>query len=209
MRSVIFTVLSVGLVATALQSSQPSMGAPRGANIVLTATIIREVSCTRGDLTLHLKLTFRNVGSETIILDRRSSVIARDMVSSSVEAAARKEYEYVGRYEDSGPDRSGENAMDADPKNFVSLAPGESFETESDWSRTYLTVADGSHKAPGGLSYGQHFLQVDVGTWLYSENLALKVRKVFAGKGVLWTRAVTSSPMPFKVDQDRAISICK
>src|SRR6202008_4023603 len=180
MRRVIITILSVGLIVVSLGSGSPSMSAPRGAQLVLTTTIIREVSCTRGDLTLHLKLTFRNVGSETIILDRRSSVIARHMVSSSVEAAARKEYEDVGRYEDSGPDRSGENAMDADPKNFVSLAPGESFETESDWSRAYITVADGSHKAPGGLGYGPHFLQVDVGTWLYSDNLALKVQKVFA-----------------------------
>ena len=180
------------------------------ARLTLTTTVIREVSCSNRALTLHLRLTFTNVGSETIILDKRSSVIARDMVSGSLDAAAKKRYEDIGRYEDSGPTVDETESTYADPGNFILLRPGESFETESDWSRTYFTVIDGLPQARGALPYGTHFLQVEVGTWLHgSDAVAAKVKKAFQGKGVLWTTPLVSSPMPFSIEKDRPISKCK
>jgi hypothetical protein len=180
------------------------------AKLQLTTRVMDYLSCSRNELTLRLVFTFKNTGRENIILDKGSSIVGRHLVSRDLKGVATKKYEEEGRSEyDAGPYTQTLN-VPADMSDFIILAPGEVYEVESGWTRVHFTVNDGSPHSEAGLSFGPHFLRIQVGTWPNaSETAVSRMRRQWRDKGFLWTETVTSLPMQFTVDRNRPISNCR
>lgn len=176
----------------------------------LTTSIIEYLSCHPSGLTLRLLLTFRNIGTEKIILDKRSSIVGRHFVSRNLKALAAGNYEETGRAEfDSGPYIPDAPDVPKDMSDFIILAPGEVYEAQSGWTRVHFTVNDGTPHTEDGLGYGSHFLQVEIGTWPYaSESVVKRARKQWRDRGYLWTEPLISSPIQFTIERNRQISKC-
>ena len=178
--------------------------------VELSTVIIEQVSCSPTHLSLALRLVFQNVGREPIILDKRGSTIAfvtSYMVSVSREAAAAKRYEQVWRTEDFG---FREVASDRnDPSNFIILTPGERYNVESPQSRVSLPISDGTSSSRDYLALGTHFIQVNVGTLLAPSTALAQLKSRWRNKGYLWSRPLTSEPMPFVVERGRPITQCR
>lgn len=186
---------------------KPSPVTPK---LQLSARIVEYVSCSPNTLGLRLSLTLRNTGTTNIILDRRSSVVGSYVVSRNLEELASGKFEEDLRSEyDAGP-LIPWNDNKADDSNFIRLAPAEVYETASSWSNVFFVVNDGSLHSDGGLKYGSHVLQIEVGTWFFpSKEAARRARQQFKERGYLWTAPVKSTPLNFNVDSNRPISKCK
>ena len=83
-----------------------------------------------------LKLTYTNTGIQPILLDKKSSLIYRSMVSRSLKAAASKKYEYdLNSHFITVENMRKAGFRDGDPEEdaFIILRPGESFSLEKDY----------------------------------------------------------------------------
>lgn len=175
----------------------------RKAGIEVTTTVIKQRSCFRGHLSLELRFTFKNVGEEPVIIDKRSFV-TRSLVSRSFNAATGRKYVQQIRsdlFADSFP--LDPNGM----SDFVILRPGETYDLQNEQTRVSLYVAEGSRESKDHLHPGTYFLQVEIATWTYLRN-AEQFRQRWKTNGVLWHEGITSQPMPFVIKQNPSISKC-
>jgi|GEM_PF-2636608 len=188
-------------------ATKPLAGTPR---LQLSARIVEYHSCSPDELSLELSLIFRNAGTTNIILDKRSSGVASYVVSRNLKEFAAGQFETDSRSEaDAGPPIPWKD-NEVDESNLIKLAPGEIYETTSNWSNVFFIVNDGSPHTDAGLKYGSHVLQVEVSTWVFpSEEAARRARRKLKKTGYLWTRPVKSSPIAFTIDPNRPISKCE
>lgn len=187
-------------------SQEPSLraAAARRAPVKFTTSIVKETSCSPNHLSFELKFTFKNVGSEPIILDKQSFV-GRTMVSESLKAAAAKRYATEIRahlYADVFP------LSPKDMTDFAVVQPGETYDLQTRDTRVSISIDDGAPRSKDYLRPGSYFLQVEIATWTYL-NDAEEFREKWKDRGVLWSKGLTSQPMPFVVTQDRPISKCR
>jgi len=169
----------------------------------LTTTVVKQRSCFPGHLSLELRFTFRNLGEEPVIIDKRS-FITRSVVSRSLNAAIAKKYEQEIRadlFADSFP------VNPTDMTDFVILRPSETYDLQSDQTRVSLYVHEGTQESKDDLRPGSYFLQIDVATWTYLGDAA-QFRQKWKANGLLWSEGLTSQPMPFAVEQNRLIEKC-
>ena len=87
-------------VATNQYTSTLSPGSK--ARLELRTTIVKSVACSPELFGLSLRLSFRNNGSEPVIIDKQSFWI-RSLVSVSTQAAAAKKYIHWNRGDMWGP----------------------------------------------------------------------------------------------------------
>jgi hypothetical protein len=170
----------------------------------LTTEIVKMEYYCGNRLSLDLRLTFTNIGQVPVILSKRSLGIAAFRVSRNLESVAASRYEEQGTYEDFGDNAIFELPVVTD---FVIIRPGEKYETQSDRTRVHLDVA--SANSTNALLAGDHVLEVVVGTWLYiavDEHSRPHIqdeqfREKWKDKGFLWSDALTSVAMPFRVNR--------
>ena len=91
---------------------------------------------------------------------------------------------------------------------FVILKPGEAYDVADFRGRVNLPVNDGSSHSNDYLAPGVHYLLVRMPTWSGTDTLAAQLRKRWEPSGYLWTKPVTSLPMPFTVNKDRLVAKC-
>jgi hypothetical protein len=200
-------VLSWMLAALPPPSAKASMTsfaerARSKAQLQLTTTVMQQRACSTYELGFKLKLMFRNVGNEPIILDRRVAT-AGVMVSRDLKAAEARKYEQVERY-----DLMDEPDIDFAAPNlstFVILQPGEVFEAATSVS---VSLDDGTPTFKNSLRTGIHFIQVGAVTWRATLAKPGSFRRKWRDKGYLWSEPVTSIPMQFTVDSDRRVAKC-
>ena len=170
----------------------------------LTTSVTDQVFCAPENLVLGLRLTFRNIGKEPVILNKRI-LFGGLMVSRDLKAAAARKYETSLRYDLFGGDES-ESGLNppTDLSNFVILSPGEQYELAD---RVSVWTNDVTPQTGNNLRDGTHFLQIEVGTWPYIID-PKPYHKKWKGKGFLWSQGLTSQPMPFTVMKDRQIIKC-
>jgi hypothetical protein len=177
------------------------------AQLRLTTSISDQQYCYEGSLArlrLFIRLNFKNVGNETILLDKKSSTYDRAMISRNQRDAAARKYEEdsffdfeldrVGTHTDAIPDES----------SFILLKPGESYSLETEF-RPFLD--DGSPDSQDDLRVGSHLLQLRVQTWRYLVP-ADSYRKQWRDRGYLWSKRLISMPMLFKVREKPPVSQC-
>jgi len=175
----------------------------RKARLELTTTIVKQKSCFPGHLSLHLRLTFKNVGETPVIIDKRSFV-TRTLVSRNLNAANGRKYLQQIRadlFADSFP------VHPTDLSDFVIIQPGETYDLQTEQTRVSLYVAESNRESKVNLRPGNYLLQVEVATWPYLRN-AEQFRQRWKTNGVLWSQGITSQPMAFVIEQNRAISRC-
>ena len=169
----------------------------------LTTSIVRARSCFKGHLGLELIFTFKNVGDQPVIIDKRS-VISRALVSRSLSAATSKKYEQTIRSDQWGF----YFAIDpSDMSNLVVIQPGEAYDLETEQTRVSLHVSNDMPESKSNLPPGNYLLQVEVTTWTYLED-PRRFKKAWSDEGYLWSEGLTSQPMPFAVEQNRPIVKC-
>lgn len=170
------------------------------AQLQLTTSIIKQVSCAPNDMRFTLKLIFRNIGQKPIILNKKY-LMGGVWVSRDVEAAAAEKYETYLQYSFVGSDEGLEPPVFSD---FLILKPGEVYEREDQagFLTNYVTPEAGGYFQPG-----THVLQIAVGTWPYTVGDE-PYRSEWRDKGFLWSQGMMSVPMPFSFKLDRPISNC-
>jgi hypothetical protein len=78
---------------------------------------------------------------------------------------------------------------------FVTLKAGESYTIMKD---SAVNLHDGGKNSKGFLDPGKYFLQVRIATWYYFADPE-SYREQWRDKGYLWSKNITSDPMPFTV----------
>lgn len=61
----------------------------------------------------------------------------------------------------------------------------------------------------GSVGGGEHYLQITIPMWHGSRESGDSLRKKWSGRGLLWTKAVTLSPIKFVVEPKRVVADCK
>lgn len=176
------------------------------AQLQLTTSVVEQRYCSDGRLRLTLRLNFTNAGKESVILDKRSSIVPQYMVSRSAKAAAEKKYEM--KVEQLIGLNSAGMSFDStlDESHFVILKPGESYRLNKGFS---LPIYNSAGDKEDSLRAGNHVLQIAVLTWYYPRVSNVKGREQWRQKGYLWSDAVISLPMPFTVEKQRNAVDCQ
>lgn len=175
------------------------------AQLQLTTNVISERYCSDGRLRFMLRLNFTNVGQETVVLDRRSSVVPHYTVSSNSDDAARKKYEMKGDRLIALDHVGMSFTRTLDDSHFAILKTGESYKLDTEFS---LPLYNDPDTAELSLRPGNHVLQIRVWTWYYPQISNIAGREHWRGKGYLWSDPITSLPMPFKVEKKHSIVDC-
>jgi hypothetical protein len=168
----------------------------------LTTSIIEQNYRCPNSIGFKLRLTFKNTGSESVILDKNSFVLGRFISRDETEASA-KRFE-INEYFDIF---DGEYLL-ADPSemsNFVILKPAQDFSIDDGIGS--FSVDNGASNQKGLLRPGSHVLQVEVNTWTHLADAKLFQRK-WKDKGFLWAQGLISQPMAFTVESTHKFENC-
>lgn len=204
-RMITFVWLLSCMLAFASPQQQKARSAAQKADqakqLQLLTNILETQYCSSSNLVLTLRLLFTNTGIEPILLQKKSSVISRFMVSRSYRKAREKNYVMDAR--ENLDWKAAGFVLDSAPELslFVTLKPGESYVAER---KLHISVFESND----GLPVGKYFLQVRVPTWYYPPAAAEEVRERWKDEGFLWTQTLTSAPMPFEVERGRPASPC-
>jgi len=185
-------------------SRRALVGVPRAARLQLTTTAIKSRSCSANRVSLDLRFTFRNVGEQPVIIDRRSFV-ARSLVSRSLKSAVAKVYvaeAHADLFDDSFP------VYPTDMSSFLIVQAGEVADLQTEQTRASFLIDDGMPQSKDYLHPGSYVLQIEVATWPYLADPA-PFRRQWKDKGYLWFEGITSEPMPFTISKSRQIIQCR
>ena len=175
----------------------------------LTAEIISQNYCAASSdaltLEMNLKLRYRNVGNQKLILYRGHDLFYQTRVRSAAGGAQAYEVLFLNsRYFDSEFESIDQSAPG---KVFVSLSPGAAYE------RTLLVgialVPEGVERGNSAIAAGDHTLQLIVSTWYKPRSLAEKLRKQWEQKGLLWFDPLVSPPIHFLAQRPTSPAPCK
>lgn len=150
-------------------------------------------------LRLTLNLTYSNIGHELILLDKKSSLIYRKLLSSSLKAAFKEKYQYdeVSSFIDVRSMQSAGMRLQDFPDRaaFIAVKPGESYTVSEP---IILRLSDGTRDTADYLRPGSYYLQLRVATWYYIANPEI-YREKWRDDGYLWSQDITSQPMPLTI----------
>lgn len=203
---VLFLIFRFSVVNAQKPKCVPTTTPPRdnAVRLQLTTSIAEtQYSVEYGSrlLVLQLNLDYQNVGTRSILLDKKSSVIYRRIVSKNLKAVSACKYlhdieshfiaaesmQAAGFRLSGGPERA----------EFVTLKPGESLNLKREIS---FALYDGTKDTKDDLHPGDYVLQVRVAAWYYYADPAEWEQK-WGGEAYLWSENVTSEPMAFTVEK--------
>lgn len=198
-------------VTGGVRASAPSgVRAEQRAALRLTTDILGARYCQADEaghrmLNLRLGLHYINAGERPIIL-WHSREVDYEYVSRTAADAEAHRYEVNSSltWITSGPLPDLE--ADVPGPLFAILQPGGSYDTDTE-IRLSIGVKDAAALRPGEVPLGEHVLQVKVPTWPAGEEMAARLGALWRERGDLWTKSVTSEPMPFTV-ADAAVEDC-
>jgi hypothetical protein len=148
-----------------------------------------------------LRFTYTNTGERPILLDKKSTLISRSMVSRSLKAAAAKKYIRNASYSFFDLSKVGFRVDELPQEDaFATLKPGESYSVEYDGFGQRLY--DGTEDSEDDLHPGAYFLQLRVAAWYYLVPPE-PYREQWREKGYLWSQDIISEPMRFVVEKKR------
>lgn len=173
------------------------------ATLTLATRIVDEQYCTNNRVRYSLLFKFKNIGQQTVILDRFRPIVTRYMVSANEKAATKRKYESVVRifFGLDTPSVSWDPHLDE--ARFIILKTGESHEVEDGFS---MSIEDEEGKP---LRPGTHMLQVVAMTWHHPRASNIEWREKWRNKGYLWSDSLLSAPMPFVILKRPPVSDCR
>ncbi|HEV8428741.1 MAG TPA: hypothetical protein VGQ41_12645 [Pyrinomonadaceae bacterium] len=169
------------------------------ANLQLTPSVISQRYCSDSGLYFTLRFKFINSGGESIILDKRSSIVPRFTVSRNAQDAAAGKHKIMVEYLIGIDGQVLTLNPIPDESQFVILRAGESH------------VEDHPFSIPAGdkkLKAGSYVLQLSVLTWHYPRASNIQWREKWADRGYLWTDSLRSMPMTFTIPKVLPIEKC-
>ena len=170
------------------------------ADLELTASILDQRYCTDGGLIFTLRYNFHNKKGETILFDKRSSLVSSYAISRNARlaAAGRHKRYFAGLLGIDG------KLMTVDPNpdisQFVTLKAGESYSSDHE----FRVLGSDKKLEPGG-----YVLQFSVETWHYAAASNIAWREKWRDKGYLWTNFLKSQPVPFVIDKHPEFVQCR
>jgi hypothetical protein len=199
-------------IANAQKSSGPSKsirmnaGQSAAVRLQLSTTISeQEYSVEAGFRLLRLivNLTYSNPGERPVLLDKKSSLVYRKLLSSNLKAASQRKYDYdeSSSFIDVRSMQSAGMRLASIPEKeaFIVLKTGESYSLKKE---IVLRLYDGTKDTEGFLRPGTYFLQISVATWYYFVDPE-KYREQWSAEGYLWSQNITSAPMPLNIEKPR------
>ena len=197
---VLFLILNVGVATAQKTRCVPTTTPPRDKTVRLQLTTsigeVRDsVENSSRLLKMNLNLNYLNTGTRPILLDKKSSLIYRTLVSKNLKAFSECKYlhdisaHFIGAesLQSRSPDRS----------EFVMLKPGESVTFQRE---IRLGRYDGTKSSKSDLHPGNYVLQVRVAAWFYLADPADWEQK-WGNQAYVWSENVTSEPMTFTVEK--------
>jgi hypothetical protein len=145
-----------------------------------------------------LNFNFRNAAGETIILDKRRSIVPGYTISRSAKQAAAGEHKLVAHRLIGNTGELMTLSPLPDESQFIILKSGESHSLNARFSIGL----------DGDLSPGAYVLQLSVLTWHYPNASNIQWREKWRQKGYLWTDSITSQPMSFTVEKNYPVAKC-
>lgn len=196
----LFLALGVGIATAQKRKCVPNTTPPRdnAVRLRLTTTIAEtRYSIEDGSKFLYIKLNlnYLNIGTRSILLDKKSSLIYRRVVSKSLRAAST--CKYLGDVSAHFIGAESMQAKDPERSEFVMLKPGESVSFKGEIGLRLFNGTKGTHD---DLHPGTYVLQVRVAAWSYYADPAEWEQK-WGGEAYLWSENVTSEPMAFTVEK--------
>ena len=192
----------LALLAGGANRSNGQAPAKSDQEITATAEVAEQQYCENypDAVTVFMKLRvrFANHSHKSIILAKSLEPPSRVRASSSWENARRGVFEYepnVFKVSSTPPvpSRLGEKP---DPNRFVTLNPGDAYETII-WSG--LIVDPRKPEVPGGIGTGQHVMQVFVDTWPYDDVEPEKLAAKWQARGQLVFGQILTNLFPFSI----------
>lgn len=201
------TILFLSLTPVAALSAQPK---PPSQPLQLTAEIASQNYCAvtsaSAALEIKLKLRYRNIGSQRIILYKGHDLFYQTKIRSAPGNAAGPYEVWVvnSRYFDEEPEPIDQTSPS---KVFLSLPPGAGYVREI--MIGVGVVNDNVERGDSSIRAGDHTLQLIVSTWYKSRGLAQKLRQEWQRKGLLWSDPLFSTSIHFMVQRPRLLAPCK
>jgi hypothetical protein len=203
-RSLVIALFWLNLTATIL--AQPKTSKP----LELTAEIVSQSYCAASQdsasLEMKLRLRFRNVGSQKLILYKGHDLFYQTRIRSAPGNPFGPYDVWVvnSRYFD----QEVEVIDQASPsKVFVTLSPGAVYAAEILIGVGVLS--QNIDRGDSAIRDGDHTLQLIASTWYQSRALAQKLRQEWQRKGLLWSDPLDSRPIHFLAQRPRVLAPCK
>lgn len=200
-------ILFLALSPTATTSAQPNRPAPP---LQLSADIVSQNYCAvtsdSAALEMKLKLRYRNITSQKIILYKGHDLFYQTRIRSAPGNAAGPYEVWVvnSRYFDEEVEPIDQTSPS---KVFLSLTPGAVYTREI--MIGVGVVNDKVQRGDSSIGAGDHTVQLIVSTWYKSRSLAQKLRQEWQRKGLLWSDPLVSAPIHFVAQQPRLLAPCK
>ena len=197
-----------GTQKTPATSNTLATGADQGASVRLqlsTSIEEQQYSLEAGSrfLRLTVNLNYSNRGERPLLLDKKSSLVYRKLLSSSRKAMLKKKYDYdePSSFIDVRSMQAAGMRLDNPPEReaFTIIKPGDSFTLKKD---LLLRLYDGTKETDDFLHPGTYFLQVSVATWYYFVD-PNEYREKWRAEGYLWSHNITSIPMALTIKKSR------
>ena len=178
-------------------------------SIQVTGQVTGKVYCEEGTelgvLRLSVRLNYRNVSNEVIIMPKPGLVV-RETVYADEESIVTGIPELDQRstiYYQHGISGIALDGMPA--SSFILLEPSESFETERDSVVGF--EPRGATRELGGVPTGSHFLLIQTVGFSGSDEEEQRLAEMWSGLGRFVGDSLVSSPIPFVVLSDPPYSI--
>jgi len=205
-RSLVIALFWLNLTATLSAQPKPLSKPP----LELSAEIVSQSYCAvtsdSASLEMKVKLRYRNIGSQKIILYKGHDLFYQTRIRSAPGNAAGPYQVWVvnARYFD----EEFEPIDQASPsKVFLSLSPGAVHTREIVIG--VGVVNDKVERGDSSISAGDHTLQLIVQTWYKSRSLAEKLRQEWQTKGLLWADGLVAAPIHFVAQRPQLTAPCK
>lgn len=176
----------------------------------LTAEIISQSYCSVNEdaasLEIKLRLSFRNVGKQKIILYNGHDLFYQTKIRSAAEnrSAPYEVWVVNSRYFDEEFEAIDQTSPG---KVFITLAPGAVHVREIFIGVEVVT--DKVDRGDSSIRDGDHTLQLIASNWYQSRAMAQKLRQEWQKKGLLWSDPLDSRPIHFLARRPAALVRCK
>lgn len=200
-------LLMLLLLSRVAFAAQPKPAKPP---LELSVQIVSQSYCEINEksavLELQLKLRFRNVGKQKLILYKGHDLFFQSKILSAPENASGPYGVWLvnSRYFDEEIEPIDQPSPG---KVFLTLSSGKTW--VKDMTIGIGIVDAGVERGDSSIRPGDHTLQLIVSMWYKSRLLAQKLREQWLKIGLLWSDPLSSVPIPFGVQKPRIMAPCK
>ncbi len=203
---VVILFLSLSPMAAFAAQPKPLSKPPLELSVEIISQGYCAVTSDASALEMKVRVRYRNVGSQKIILYKGHDLFYQTRIRSALGSAAGPYEVWVvnSRYFDEEVEPIDRTTPS---KVFLSLPPGAVYEREI--MIGVGLVNDRVERGDSSIRAGDHTLQLIVSTWYKSRNLAQKLRQEWQRKGLLWSEPLFSAPIHFVAQRPRLLGPCK